>query len=218
MPPIGSSQRCFPSLKRDALKSYPSIPHTTIADRPVYLFAKLDGSNIRAEWSRGQWRLGSRRKLLDRGILAEEVPDLMAQTFSEPLEAIFRQQKWSKVVAYFEFHGPGSFAGQHEDEPHILTLIDVGVHRKGILLPSEFLTRFAHLPHAELLHHGQFTPALQRQVEDIGSISSPPKSTSASTSPSISPSSLISPVMKSGLSVSPPPPPPQKFAPPQPPS
>ena len=147
------------------MKSYPSIPHTILADRPVYIFAKLDGSNIRAEWSGGQWRLGSRRRMLNHGVLAEEVPGLMERTFTEPLQAIFRAQKWSKATAFFEFHGPNSFAGQHDAEPHTLTLIDVAVHRKGILLPSDFLSTFGHLPHAALLHHGPFTPALQAQVE-----------------------------------------------------
>ena len=148
------------------MKSYPSISHTPITDRPVYLFAKLDGSNIRAEWSGGTWRLASRRQMLRRGLLAEEVPALFKQTFEAPLTALFTARRWKKAVAYFEFLGPGSFAGQHEDEPHALHLIDIAVHRKGLLLPSDFLATVGHLPHAALLHHGLFTPALMAQVED----------------------------------------------------
>ncbi|MFT5683412.1 MAG: hypothetical protein ACI8RZ_004343, partial [Myxococcota bacterium] len=51
-------------------------------------------------------------------------------------------------------------------EPHALTLLDVAVHRKGLLLPSTFLATFGHLPHAELLHHGPLTPAIRAQIED----------------------------------------------------
>jgi hypothetical protein len=148
------------------MKTYPTIPHLLATDRPLYLFAKLDGSNIRAEWSGGGWRLGSRRKVLSEGLLAEEVPGLFEQTFAEPLAAIFRAKGWSKATAYFEFHGPGSFAGQHIDEPHTLTLLDVAVHRRGILLPGDFLATFGHLPCAALLHHGPLTPAIRARIED----------------------------------------------------
>lgn len=147
------------------MKLYPSIPHTPITDRPVYLFAKLDGSNIRAEWQGGAWRLGSRRRMIDRGLLAEEVPALFERTFAEPLAELFTARRWKKAVAYFEFLGANSFAGQHADEPHALHLIDIGVHRQGLLLPRDFLDAVGDLPRAALLHHGLFTPALMAQVE-----------------------------------------------------
>lgn len=49
-------------------------------------------------------------------------------------------------MAFFEFWGPHSFAGQHDsqDEKH-LTLIDVAPHRMGILGPKRFLKVFGDL-------------------------------------------------------------------------
>jgi hypothetical protein len=71
-------------------------------------------------------------------------------------------------VAFFEFHGEHSFAGNHEDEPHTVSLIDVSVHRRGILEPKVFLKLFGDLPagHADLLHHGNFTQDLKRSIEE----------------------------------------------------
>ena len=109
--------------------------------------------------------MGSRRKVLSQGLLAENVPGLFDATFAAPLQAIFQENGWPQATAYFEFHGPNSFAGQHEAEPHVLNLIDAAVHRKGLLLPGLFLTLFGHLPHADVLHRGRLTPALRGQIE-----------------------------------------------------
>ena len=35
------------------MKTYPSIPHRLDTDEPLTIFAKLDGSNIRAESKKG---------------------------------------------------------------------------------------------------------------------------------------------------------------------
>ena len=47
------------------MKTYPSIPRK-IQNVPVYAFDKLDGSNIRAEWSKkkGFYKYGTRKRLL----------------------------------------------------------------------------------------------------------------------------------------------------------
>ncbi len=169
------------------MKTYPSIPHRLDTDEPLTIFAKLDGSNIRAEWKGGAWRLGSRRKVLSRGLLAEEVPGLFEATFAAPLRAIFQASGWSQATAYFEFHGPNSFAGKHEDEPHVLTLLDVAVHRKGLLLPGVFLQTFGHLPHAAVLHRGPLTPAIQAQIEDGTLPGMPPEGVVAKADRYISP-------------------------------
>jgi hypothetical protein len=154
------------------MKQYPTIPGGVHRGVPVYVFDKLDGSNVRAEWSRkaGWYKFGRRHGLLDdtNPILAREARDLMLNSYSDDLAAIFRKQRWDRVIAFFEFWGESSFAGNHEEEPHQVTLIDVSVHRKGILEPRTFLKLFdglsAGLP--ALLHHGNFTADLQGQVED----------------------------------------------------
>lgn len=102
--------------------------------------------------------------MLSRGLLAEDAPGLFYATFAIPLQAIFEANRWPQATAYFEFHGPNSFAGQHAAEPHIL--IDVAIHRKERLLPGFFLALFGHLSHADVPHRGQLIPALRGSLED----------------------------------------------------
>ena len=49
------------------MKAYPTIEYKINGKIPVYAFDKLDGSNIRAEWTikNGFHKFGSRRRLLD---------------------------------------------------------------------------------------------------------------------------------------------------------
>ena len=94
-----------------------------------------------------------------------EAITLAQENFSKELERIFKKQKWEKATVYFEFWGENSFAGNHEDESHFLTLLDVAPHKKGILHPTEFIKLFGHLRIPEVLHHGKFGVALENKVK-----------------------------------------------------
>lgn len=151
------------------MKTYPKIRGRVVRDVPVYVFDKLDGSNVRAEFNRsGGWtKFGRRRGLLDdtHPMLLSEAEACIRERYGEPLARIFTDQGFTRATAFFEFHGPNSFAGYHADEPHEVTLLDVAVHPRGLLEPDRFLELFGHLPTATLLHHGRFTTALQASVE-----------------------------------------------------
>jgi len=139
-----------------SVKTYPKIS-PEITNQPIYAFDKLDGSNIRAEWSRkaGFYKFGSRKRLVgDDDPLLGESRQLVQNKYAQDLEAIFRSQRWDKVVCFFEFLGERSFAGLHENEPHDVVLFDVSVHRKGILEPRDFLKIFGDLHTPPLLYHG----------------------------------------------------------------
>lgn len=139
------------------MKDYPSIPGTYDREMQIHAFDKLDGSNIRAEWNRKQgfYKFGSKTQLLagNSGVL-NEAPELIRQQHGDALTEVFRRERYDSAVAFFEFYGPNSFAGQHRDEPHRVTLIDVSPYKKGILPPSEFLRLFGHLDVPELLFRG----------------------------------------------------------------
>jgi hypothetical protein len=49
------------------MKQYPSIPKEIRHDLYCYLFSKLDGSNIRAEWNskKGFYKFGTKHQLID---------------------------------------------------------------------------------------------------------------------------------------------------------
>jgi hypothetical protein len=132
------------------MKEYPSIPQsigTAFREMPnAYVFDKLDGSNLRFEWSRkrGWHKSGTRERLFDTTdpIFGEALP-LFQQTLAEPLTRTFRDQRWDTAVVFCEFWGPGSFAGVHvPGEPKRLTILDVAPHKQGILGPRDFLDLF----------------------------------------------------------------------------
>ena len=158
------------SQEQNLMKSYPSISGGVQYGTSVYVFDKLDGSNVRAEWTRkrGWAKFGRRNGLLDDSnpLLKARVPNLILDNYAEEMEKVFRKKRWDKATAYFEFHGPSSFAGNHdENEQQQVTLIDVAVPRKGILEPRTFLKLFDHLELPNLLHIGNFTRPMQQAVE-----------------------------------------------------
>ncbi len=151
------------------MKSYPTISFEKRFDLYLYGFDKIDGSNIRAEWSkkRGLYKFGSKTQLLDHNSgWLKEAPDLVRSKYERDLTEVFNRQKYEQVICFFEFYGPSSFVGHHYDEPHTVTLIDVNPYKKGILEPKAFLDLFGHLDTARLVHQGELTPDLVRKVHD----------------------------------------------------
>jgi hypothetical protein len=134
------------------LKSYPSIPRSTgqkFQEFYGHVFDKLDGSNLRFEWNkkRGWCKYGTRTRLFDQTdlVFGSAMP-LFLRTLAEDLEKVFSKNRWQEVVVFTEFYGPKSFAGNHDlDDEKQLTIIDVSVHRNGIIPPTDFLKYFGHL-------------------------------------------------------------------------
>lgn len=140
------------------METYPSIGKDIINQR-IFAFDKLDGSNIRAEWTRknGFAKFGTRKRLLDPNEqpLGEAV-SLILENYGEALSRIFSKKRLQKATAFFEFFGPQSFAGLHQDEPHEVRLIEVHYYKEGIISPQEFLKDYArHVPTADLLYEGK---------------------------------------------------------------
>jgi hypothetical protein len=126
------------------MKAYPSITTKIDFTKPAVVFDKLDGSNIRAEWSpkQGFYKFGSRTQLLtpDQTQLYPAIDKILAD-FGEELSVRFRQKKMERAVAFFEYGGPNSFAGSHPDpvEDLTATIIDVSVYKKGFMAPDAFI-------------------------------------------------------------------------------
>jgi hypothetical protein len=139
------------------MKQYPEIQCKAVSGQAVYAFDKLDGSNIRAEWTRkrGFWKFGTRTRLLDpmERPLGEAV-DLFMMGQANELGRRFKEERWQEATAFMEFWGRNSFAGTHQDEEHFVSLIDVSVHKRGIVLPRDYLDLTEGLPRARFLYHG----------------------------------------------------------------
>lgn len=153
------------------MKQYPEISHVIQYGLPCYCFDKLDGSNIRAEWSLKSsfYKFGTRHHLLgpDYPILGKSI-SVIKQKYEEPLHEIFHKQRYTNVVCFFEFFGPNSFAGNHLDsDSHDVILLDVNVHKKGMLSPKEFMDLFAHRVEVpKLLHLGPVNKDFERLVRN----------------------------------------------------
>lgn len=126
------------------MKSYPSIEKRFAKKETYYFFDKLDGSNIRAEWSKkkGFYKFGTRKRLLEETepVLGEAVS--LIKEIEEEFNKIAKKKKIDRFVAFFEFYGENSFAGNHENEKHKVVLIDFDIYKKGFIAPKVFMETF----------------------------------------------------------------------------
>ena len=140
------------------MKSYPSISTKQLIGHYLYLFDKLDGSNIRIEWSKqkGFYKFGSRNRLIDENTpILGEVIDIFNKSHSKLLHERFLGNKIERAICFGEFYGPSSFAGSHkENEPKKFSLFDISIYKKGFLNPKEFLEFSKGLEQAQLLYEG----------------------------------------------------------------
>lgn len=151
------------------MKEYPSIPKFGPKGLHYYFFDKLDGSNIRAEWTRKHGtfsKFGSRTQLLgsDHPTLGEAI-QIVKDKYEVELNTRLRELQIPKAVCFFEFYGPNSFAGNHvPTDKKTVTLFDVSVHPKGILSPKVFLDLTEGLDTPSLLHSGPMSEELVQAV------------------------------------------------------
>lgn len=137
---------------------------------PAYVFDKLDGNNIRAEWSpkKGFWKFGTKTHLIDEtdpyGKLA--IPLIKAQ--ESALHDILKPLRLEKAVLFFELFGPSTFVGIHnyEESGFKAVLIDISVHKKGFLMPAEFVKMFSDkIETPELVYRGTVNQTLVDAVK-----------------------------------------------------
>lgn len=149
------------------MKSYPIISYKVDSNIDYYVFDKLDGSCIRAEWSsmKGFWKFGTRRRLLDESEFLGKAIGLIREKYGKDLSTIFYDNKYGRVLCFFEFWGKGSFAGQHdESEEHTVTLIDVNPFKKGILSPKKFIDLFGKLDIPNVVYYGKISPSFIESI------------------------------------------------------
>jgi len=157
------------------MKTYRSIPGPSKAPQLMCTaFHKYDGRNVRIEWSkkRGWYKFGSRHRLFDHTD-DEYGPAIIEfrKSFAEELEKVLRDNKQfrgtDRAIAYFEWFGPKSFAGSLEEGDTLeLRLIDVNIHKKGLLPPAPFIKYFEHLAIAEPVYTGNFNRQFVRDVQE----------------------------------------------------
>jgi len=152
------------------MKQYPTIPYQIVKGLPVYIYDKLDGSNIRAEWSRkrGFYKFGSRRRLLSDGsFVIKEAEDLILAKREELEGYVLDQFRCDRCIFYFEFWGPNSFTGLHkENEPHEVSLLDIEIYKRGFIDQKAYrrLQEKLAISTPRFLTHERMTGELAEQV------------------------------------------------------
>lgn len=145
------------------MKQYPSIPIFALAsniDGDVYIYEKLDGSNIRVEVEekKGIINVGKRHGVLDSATPFLSEAEALARPLEPMMQDILHRDRRKSGVFFFEFYGENSFAGEHQDEPHYLKLIDITLFQRGFLIPAEYhrLADPSGIPMARLIYQGPF--------------------------------------------------------------
>lgn len=135
----------------------------------IYAFDKLDGSNIRAEWSkkRGFYKFGSRTQLINESspTLGESI-SLIKDKYEKEITDKFKS-KTENIVCFFEFFGNSSFAGNHiKDEKHDVVLFDINMQNYGLLKPKEFIefTKNMHTP--KIVYEGNLSKEFENDIWD----------------------------------------------------
>jgi hypothetical protein len=156
------------------MKQYPSIPgwKKFPLGTKVIAFDKLDGSNIRFEWSkkRGWYKFGTKTQMLDEShpVFGQAI-SLFMNKYAEPLVKICVDEFGVKdrVVAFCEFLGPNSFAGTHvESDVKDVVLLDVDIFKKGFIPPRQFIKIFDELHLPKIIHDGNFNHEFIEQVRN----------------------------------------------------
>ena len=147
------------------MKSYPSIPtlykHRDAIGKDIYFFDKLDGSNIRVEWTPklGFNKFGSRKQLIsdDQPILKRSI-EIISTKYESQLHERFLDSKIEKATLFFEFLGSKSHNGFHyDDDKFDAVLFDIDIYKKGLMQPVRFIEFTDGLQIPSLLHVGELT-------------------------------------------------------------
>lgn len=162
------------------MKEYLSIPgwKNSVLGLPCLAFNKLDGSNMRMEWSKknGFYKYGTRHCLLDRSHseFGEVIP-LFENTLLDKLNKFFLEtypKKFHKIegaTVFCEFWGENSFAGLHDkNDKKNLTIIDIAIHKKGIILPRDFIKLLDGFPIPDVVYEGNFNKELILNIRENG--------------------------------------------------
>lgn len=141
---------------------------------PIVAFDKLDGTNIRIEYSqkRGFYKFGTRKTMFDVNSKPFGfVIALFRSRYEKILTEILKSEPYKKIesfVCYFELIGAHSAFGQHEYETDEfnLVLIDVDMYKKGMVPPEDFIRDFSSVGIPNVVFRGQLTQSFVDSIEN----------------------------------------------------
>ncbi len=141
---------------------------------PIVAFDKLDGSNIRVEYSpkRGFYKFGTRNMMIDEnhetwGFAIK----LFKDKYEEKLTRIFKSKEYRdslSFVCFAELLGIRSSFGQHDfiNDTFDITLFDISRYKKGLIAPKEFMNNFGEAGIPRVVYNGNLNKEFVSRVKE----------------------------------------------------
>lgn len=141
---------------------------------PIIAFDKLDGSNLRFEYShkRGFYKFGTRNMMIDE---AHETfgfaVTLFKNKYEENLRKLFKEKEYRNTLSFVcfgELVGTKSAFGQHEfgNDNFDVVLFDVAQYKKGFVPPKQFVKDFGPLGIPRVVYEGNLNKELVQRVKE----------------------------------------------------
>lgn len=161
------------------MKAYPSIEYWNkgIMDAQVIAFDKLDGQNIRCEWSKnkGWYKFGTRTSMFDESDkqFGKVIP-MFREKYSSSLEEIFKRNKnyrsTNNMTVFCEYVGENSFSGRHvSGDTMDLVLFDVApgdFTNNSFVEPKNFIKDFGSLHIPKVIYQGPMNQEFIQAVKE----------------------------------------------------
>jgi len=157
------------------MKSYDSIEYYgDYWGIPIVAFDKLDGSNLRFEFSqkRGFYKFGTRNVMIDEsneqfGFAIK----LFKDKYEEGLTKIFKSKTYRHIISFVcfaELIGTKSAFGQHDfqNDKFDIVLFDIIQYKKGFIPPKQFIKDFGHLGIPRVIYEGNLNMELVQKVKN----------------------------------------------------
>jgi hypothetical protein len=140
---------------------------------PIVAFDKLDGSNMRIEYShkRGFYKFGTRNMMINEKTeyFGFAVP-LFLKKYENSLTKIFSSREYRNIlsfVCFAELCGKKSAFGLHEfgNDEFDITLFDINQYKKGLMPPKQFIKDFESVGIARVVYEGNLNKEFVKRVK-----------------------------------------------------
>ena len=140
---------------------------------PIIAFDKLDGSNLRFEYSqkRGFYKFGSRNAMIDEsneqfGFAIK----LFKDKYEEKITKVFKGKDYRNIlsfVCFAELVGTKSAFGQHEfgNDNFDVVLFDIAAYKKGFIPPKQFVKDFGPLGIPKIVYEGNLNREFVQSIK-----------------------------------------------------
>lgn len=140
---------------------------------PIIAFDKLDGSNLRFEYSpkRGVYKFGTRNMMIDENHDTFGFAiNIFKNKYEDGLIKLFKSKDYRNVlsfVCFAELIGTKSEFGQHDFNNDIFDtiLFDVSAYKKGLIPPRQFANDFGHLGIPRVVYEGNLSKEFVQRVK-----------------------------------------------------